>query len=63
LPVELDASSRAKKLLYQYNIVDQQELSGVSSVLSAAAWTYVVAAIAAILQLTRWILILVGRRN
>ena len=63
LPVELDASSRAKKLLYQYNIVDNQELSGVNGVLSAAAWTYVVAAIAAVLQLTRWVLILLGRRD
>lgn len=58
LPVELDASARAKKLLYQYNIVDRQELSGVSSVLNAAAWTYVVAAIAALLELARWIFIL-----
>lgn len=63
LPVELDASSRAKKLLYQYNIVDKQELSGVSSVLNAAAWTYVVAAIAALLQLARWIFILTARRD
>ncbi len=63
LPVELDASARAKKLLYQYNIVDKQELSGVSSVLNAAAWTYVVAAIAALLQLARWVLILMARRD
>ena len=63
LPVELDASARAKKLLYQYNIVDKQELGGVSSVLNAAAWTYVVAAIAAILQLAYWIFILMGRRR
>lgn len=63
LPVELDASSRAKKLLYEYNIVDRQELAGVNSVLSAAAWTYVVAAISAILQLARWIFILMGRRR
>jgi Zn-dependent membrane protease YugP len=65
LPVELDASARAKKLLYQYNIVDQRELSGVSTVLNAAAWTYVVAALAALLELARWIFILVGmgRRN
>jgi Zn-dependent membrane protease YugP len=58
LPVELDASARAKRLLYQYNIVDRQELNGVNQVLNAAAWTYVVAAIAALLQLMRWILIL-----
>ncbi|MBN1993796.1 MAG: zinc metallopeptidase [Anaerolineae bacterium] len=63
LPVELDASARAKKLLYQYNIVDKQELGGVNSVLSAAAWTYVVAAIAALLELARWIFILTARRD
>jgi hypothetical protein len=63
LPVELDASGRAKALLYQYNIVDRQELAGVTSVLNAAAWTYVVAAIAAILELARWVFILVGRRE
>jgi Zn-dependent membrane protease YugP len=63
LPVELDASARAKKLLYQYNIVDKQELAGVSSVLNAAAWTYVVAALAALLELARWIFILTGRRR
>lgn len=60
LPVELDASGRAKKLLYQYNIVDKQELAGVGSVLNAAAWTYVAAALAAVLELARWIFILVG---
>jgi Zn-dependent membrane protease YugP len=63
LPVELDASARAKNLLYQYNIVDRQELAGVSSVLNAAAWTYVVAAIASLLQLARWIFILTARRD
>jgi Zn-dependent membrane protease YugP len=54
---------RAKKLLYQYNIVDRQELDGVNSVLNAAAWTYVVAAIAALLELARWIFILTARRD
>jgi Zn-dependent membrane protease YugP len=63
LPVELDASKRAKQLLHQYNIVDQRELAGVTTVLNAAAWTYVVAAIAALLQLAYWILILTGRRD
>lgn len=63
LPVELDASARAKRLLYQSNIVDRQELSGVASVLNAAAWTYVVAAIAAILQLAYWIFRLSSRRD
>ena len=63
LPVELDASARAKKLLYQYSIVDKRELDGVSSVLNAAAWTYVVAAIAALLELARWVMILLARRD
>lgn len=65
LPVEIDASSRAKKLLYQYNLVDKSELAGVASVLNAAAWTYIVAALAAIMQLVYWIirLGLGGRRD
>jgi len=63
LPVELDASGRAKKLLYQYNIVDKQELNGVNRVLNAAAWTYVVAAIAALLQVLRWVFILTNNRR
>ena len=63
LPVELNASARAKKLLYTYNIVDQRELDGVNKVLNAAAWTYVVAAITALLQVLRWVLILTARRD
>jgi len=63
LPVELDASSRAKKLLYQANIVDKKELEGVTSVLNAAAWTYVVAAVAALLQLAYWIFRLSGAQR
>ena len=58
LPVELDASGRAKTMLYQYNIVDRRELDGVNKVLNAAAWTYVAAAIAALLQVMRWVFIL-----
>lgn len=63
LPVELDASSRAKKLLYQYNIVDKQELNGVNKVLTAAAWTYMVAALAAIAELARWVFILLAMQR
>jgi hypothetical protein len=63
LPVELDASARARKLLYQYSIVDRRELDGVNRVLNAAAWTYVVAAISALLQVLRWIFILTGSRR
>jgi Zn-dependent membrane protease YugP len=63
VPVELDASARAKRLLYQYDILDKQELAGVNSVLNAAAWTYVIAALSALLELSRWIFILLGRRR
>jgi Zn-dependent membrane protease YugP len=38
--------------------VDRRELQGVNQVLNAAAWTYVVAAISALLQLLRWVFIL-----
>jgi Zn-dependent membrane protease YugP len=48
LPVELDASRRAKKMLQQYHIVNRQEISGVNTVLNAAALTYVAAAAQAI---------------
>ena len=51
LPVEFDASARAKRLLYEHQIVSRQEMEGVSAVLNAAAWTYVVSALNAIFQL------------
>lgn len=63
LPVELNASARAKKQLYQYNIVDQRELAGVNKVLNAAAWTYVVAALAALVQVLYWASLVMGSRR
>jgi Zn-dependent membrane protease YugP len=63
LPVELNASARAKKQLYQSNIVDQRELAGVNKVLGAAAWTYVVAALAALVQVLYWASLVMGRRR
>jgi Zn-dependent membrane protease YugP len=63
LPVELNASARAKKQLYQSNIVDQSELAGVNKVLGAAAWTYVVAALAALVQVLYWASLVMGRRR
>ena len=63
LPVELNASARAKKQLHQSNIVDQRELAGVNKVLSAAAWTYVVAALAALVQVLYWASLVMGRRR
>ena len=48
LPVEFDASSRAKRLLVSENILFPQEMTGVQAVLGAAALTYVAAAVQAI---------------
>ena len=48
LPVEFDASRRAKKLLVSQNVLAQEELKGVKSVLDAAALTYVAAALQSI---------------
>ena len=55
LPVEFDASSRAKKCLEQNQILaSEQEIAGVRSVLAAAASTYLAAAVSAVLQLLYW---------
>lgn len=55
VPVEFDASSRAKKILARLDIVSQgKEYNTVSGVLFAAGLTYVAAAIGAILQLLYW---------
>ena len=54
LPVEFDASIRARKLLIANHIVTGQEAVGVSKVLTAAAATYLAGAVSAILQLFYW---------
>jgi len=51
LPVEFDASNRAKKILYSQGLVTSGELVGVNKVLGAAAMTYVAAAASAIMTL------------
>lgn len=63
LPVEINASGRAVKLLEQQGILAGREVSDCKKVLSAAALTYVAAAAASILQLLRLILIFGGGRN
>jgi Zn-dependent membrane protease YugP len=60
LPVELNASRRAMVELSNRNILVADELTGAKKVLSAAALTYVAAALMAVLQLAR--LILLSRR-
>ena len=55
LPVELDASRRALKILKNDGLLAGEELAGARSVLSAAAMTYVAAAASAIMTLLRLI--------
>jgi Zn-dependent membrane protease YugP len=51
LPVEFNASTRAKQQLVQLGIVDDQQLVYVRKVLGAAAWTYVAGTLQAIMTL------------
>src|SRR5882762_10603314 len=63
LPVEFDASRRAKIILQQMRIVQPgEEVAGVNNVLNAAALTYVAAFIAAIGNLL-WLMSMRDRRN
>ncbi len=63
LPVEFNASSRAKRLLVSEGILSPQELQGVNQVLDAAALTYVAAALQAIMTLLYYVYILTGSRR
>ena len=54
LPVEFDASFRARRVLEQHRLLDGEELTGVTRILTAAASTYLAAAATAILQLLYW---------
>lgn len=61
IPVEFNASKRAKELLYETGlIVSDDERRGVNRVLNAAALTYVAALITAVLQLLYWVMIVLG---
>lgn len=61
LPVEYDASSRAKEQLFRLGLVREDEREGVSKVLNAAALTYVAALVTSVLELVYWIS--ASRRN
>jgi Zn-dependent membrane protease YugP len=63
LPVEFNASSRAKAHLVELGVVAPQEMSYVKSVLNAAALTYVAATLQAILTLLYYLLHFTGRRE
>jgi hypothetical protein len=62
LPVEFDASRRAKQQLSRFGIVQADESAGVERVLNAAALTYVAALVMSVLQLL-YLLSLANRRG
>ena len=63
LPVEFNASSRAKAQLVELGIVPQEEMGHVNAVLNAAAWTYVAATLQSIMILLYYLTLLSGRRD
>lgn len=63
LPVEFDASRRALEQIKSFGLVQTSEGAGAKKVLSAAAMTYVAAALAALSQLAYYVLIFLGNRN
>jgi len=63
LPVEFNASNRAKEKINSLNLASEKETEGVSKVLNAAAMTYVAGVLASALQLLRLILAFGSRRD
>lgn len=66
LPVEIDASRRAMKMIKEDDILDRSEQKGARKVLTAAALTYVASLVVSFLYLLRFILIIAsvrGKRN
>lgn len=63
LPVEFDASKRAKAMLTEYKIVDGEGAVAVNQVLNAAGWTYVAATLESILILMYYIFRFAGGRD
>ena len=61
LPVEFDASRRAKQQLQDLGLVASSEAGGVQATLNAAAWTYVAGALAAVAQLLYFLTLLNNR--
>ncbi len=63
LPVELNASGRAKTILLSSGAINQEEVIGVKKVLNAAALTYVAALIISLLNLLRFVIVFGNRRR
>ncbi|MCA9239172.1 MAG: zinc metallopeptidase [Planctomycetales bacterium] len=63
LPVEFDASNRAKLQLVEYGIVSEAAMPSVRRVLNAAGWTYVAATLQSILTLLYYVWVFTGSRD
>ncbi|MEM9645514.1 MAG: zinc metallopeptidase [Planctomycetota bacterium] len=63
LPVEFDASARAKRQLVEQGLIAEMELPYVSKVLNAAALTYVAGTLQAIMTLAYYVFILLNNRD
>lgn len=63
LPVEFDASNRAKVILTQLGLVGPDEAKGVSKVLDAAALTYVAAMVATLGNILYYLMLFTGARS
>lgn len=63
LPVEYNASNRARQMLRSTGMVSVQEYNGASAVLSAAALTYVAATLQAVAQLFYFVMMFMGMRR
>lgn len=60
LPVEFNASSRAKDIMLKNGFIRNQEERGVNKVLGAAAFTYVASTLLALVELLRFVLLFVA---
>ncbi|WP_200889553.1 zinc metallopeptidase [Cohnella kolymensis] len=63
LPVEFNASSRARNLMIAEGFITNDEERGVAKVLNAAALTYVAAALISLLELIKYIMIFTSSRD
>ncbi|RAV09493.1 zinc metallopeptidase [Paenibacillus contaminans] len=63
LPVEFNASNRARELMVAEGFISNEEENGVAKVLNAAALTYVAAALISVLELLKYIMIFTGRND
>jgi uncharacterized protein len=63
LPVEYDASRRAKDQLFRLGLVHEHEREGVSKVLDAAALTYVAALVPTVMELVYFLIRMQGNRR